>query len=114
MVKLISGKNSPVDPETVKFEPFSDWVLLQRIDDLVTDGGIAMPEGSGINPPRGRVIKAGPGRVTETGAAIEMPFGAGDVVWILGSGVVQPMQITLSGREFILVRARDLCGKVPA
>lgn len=110
MVQLIEKALPPINPDLIKFRPFLDWVLVEPIARKATDGGIALPDGSDPDPPRGRVVKCGPGRVTETGAPIEMPVKVGDEVYMMGASPIQPIELSFCHRKFILVRGRDLIG----
>jgi co-chaperonin GroES (HSP10) len=110
MVQMIQPKQEPINPALIKFRPFSDWVLVEPIERRSTEGGIALPDGSDPDPPRGRVVKCGQGRQTETGEKIPMPVEVGDEVYMMGASPIQPIELSFCRRKFILVRARDLIG----
>lgn len=109
MVALINKSSAPIDPKDVKFEPAHDWLLIQPIEKTITSGGIALPDGAEVDPPRGKVLKAGPGRVTELNQLVENPFKPGDEVMLQFHGDV--LNLSLHGRKMVIVRARDVLGR---
>lgn len=109
MVALINKSSLPIEPKDVKFEPSLDWLLIQPIEKTITSGGIALPDGAEVDPPRGKILKAGPGRFTELGQLIEHGFKSGDEVMLTFHG--DHLSMTLHGRKMLIVRARDVLGK---
>lgn len=99
----------------VNFKPLYDFVLIDIIPDNLTAGGIAIPETAHRSNSRGRVVKAGPGKMSEEGNLIEMPVKEGDIVFMhFNEGpMFRAGTINLEGHEYFLVRARDLIGVQP-
>lgn len=108
MVALIE-KDVAVDPDQIRFQPTGDFILVEPIRRKQTFGGLALPDGAEIEPPRGKVVKAGPGRVSEEGKLLPMSVGVGDEVY-MHFVYQQPMSMTFFGKEYVLVRARDVVG----
>lgn len=101
------------DLRPVPFEPFHDILLVQELPRGLTPGGLAVPETADLDPPKGRVVKAGPGKRSEfDGTLIPMQTVAGDVVY-LGGPFMKGIKINLAGTEYVLIRDRDTLGKVP-
>lgn len=92
----------------IDFVPVADFILVEPIEKGQTRGGIALPEGVDPDPPKAKVLRVGPGRVSEMGARIPMPVAEGDVVYALAAGTTVP--INLGGRKCVILRARDLIG----
>lgn len=63
----------------MNFEPLRDIVLIQREQPETQIGSIVIA-GNKEEPPRGTVLVAGPGRITEDGTKIEMTVKPGDRV----------------------------------
>jgi chaperonin GroES len=102
----------------VPFAPLGDNVLLEPILVKETPGGIQLPDSSQAEGPnKARVIAVGPGRLNEQGERLPMPVAAGDVVYatfVLGGSRYAPMKVTLNGRDYFVLSAGSLLGKVPA
>lgn len=99
------------DYSQLDFQPLNDYVLIDPIKVNETEGGIALPEGAQTGPPKGRVAKVGPGRVSEEGKVIPPPVQPGDVVYMI-LPYNQVPGITLDGHDYAMVRARDLIAVV--
>jgi co-chaperonin GroES (HSP10) len=104
---------------SVNFKPLADFVLIEPIPKNMTPGGLALPDDAKTGPTLGRVIKVGPGRVTETGFNIPVDVQEGNVVY-LAFAYQEPMQIDLpdvdlarerTEKKYLLCRSRDLMGK---
>ena len=106
MSKLDLSKAATI-PGDVDLRPLSDFVLLEPIEKGQTAGGIALPAGVDPEPPKAKVLKVGPGRVSEMGTLIPMPVAEGDVVYALAINQ-NAIGMTLKGRKCVLIRARDL------
>jgi chaperonin GroES len=71
----------------MKVQPLSDCVLVRRCEPQdKTSGGILMPDIAKNVKPRlgatkGKVLQAGPGRLTDDQARMPMTVKAGDTVW---------------------------------
>lgn len=94
----------------VNFQPQADYILFDPIPQNMTEGGIALPEGANPDPPKARIVKAGPGRYSEEGVLMPMNVAEGDVVYMMFA-YQQPAKITLGGKEYGIARARDVIGK---
>jgi chaperonin GroES len=94
---------------TIPFRPLSDFVLVKPIPPGETAGGIAIPDGAVVDPPKGTVVKVGPGRVTEEGVENPMPVKVGDKVY-LHFAYSQPIEIAFGGEAYLITRGRDIIG----
>ena len=96
------------------FEPIGDYCIIEPLNANETAGGIALPDGTQIETPRGRVLKVGPGIHTQTGAFLEPLVKAGDIV--AGAVMVKDAYGSMlwkeGGKEYRIVRTRDLMGKI--
>lgn len=101
----------------VNFVPTSDWLLIEPIaSNMTASGKIALPDGVDDGAPKGRVIKAGPGRANElTGDLIYMPVSVGQVVLLsFLRGAPYMDDVPLCGKKFWIARARDVVGTFDA
>lgn len=100
--------------DQLTFEPIGDYCLVKPLNPNMTAGGIALPDGSRIDVPRGLVLKVGPGRDTEMGMFLSPIVEVGDVV--AGTAMVKDRFATMEweegGETYLIVRSRDLMGKV--
>jgi chaperonin GroES len=65
----------------VKLQPLGDRVVVKPIErEEVTKGGIVLPDTVKEKPQEGKVLAAGPGRLSEDGKRIAMDVTVGDVV----------------------------------
>jgi co-chaperonin GroES (HSP10) len=101
--------------EAVDFEPVSDFMLIYKHEKNTTAGGLALPDGVETGPPKGVVVKAGPGRMNELGTAlVPMPVQEGDTVYCCFNMMDPrgPPELTFGGKHYMVVAARHLIGKV--
>ena len=95
----------------IPFEPEADFILFELLPQGETAGGIALPEGASESETQKlRVLKVGPGRVTEEGQLIPPTVKPGDVVYIFPQ-YHAPIGMVLGGKRYILARNRDVVGK---
>jgi chaperonin GroES len=91
-----------------KFVPLQDFILVDPQKRNQTAGGLAIPDGADPEPLRGKVIKCGPGRMTEFGAVIPMPVNPDDTIFLLAQQ--PPAELSFGNKKYLLFRARDLIG----
>ena len=98
--------------DNVDFEPVGDFVLLLPIAAGKTTGGIALPEGVAMDFPKARVIKVGPGRLTDYGVTIPCCVKPGDIVYEAFT-CQHAGRIKLGTKEYTVVKSRDIVGTMP-
>ena len=86
-----------MERERLEFEPILDFILIRPLPQGQTRGGIALPDGADVDPPKGLVVAAGPGRKTEYGAFIENCVQAGETVYLAFS-CQQAGKVSLGGK----------------
>ena len=96
----------------VNFDPTADFVLIRPIVEGMTAGGLAIPEGASVDQPRGIVVASGPGRTTEYGVNVPNCVEVGDEVY-LAFACREAGSVKLGGKDYMIVRQRDIIGKVP-
>jgi chaperonin GroES len=95
----------------VKIKPLADRIVIEPSDDEVsqTAGGIYIPDTAKEKPQTGKVVAAGPGRVTDDGNTIAMTVKVGDsVVYSKYAGT----EYTEGGTEYLVVRESDILATI--
>ncbi len=66
----------------VSFKPLGNRIVIEPTEDdeQVSSGGIYIPDTAKEKPQEGKVVAAGPGRMTDDGNRIPMELAVGDVV----------------------------------
>ncbi|OGT07590.1 MAG: co-chaperone GroES [Gammaproteobacteria bacterium GWF2_41_13] len=91
----------------LKFRPLHDRVLIERIEEEVSKGGIVIPDHAKEKPSRGKVLAAGKGKILEDGSVKALDVKVGDVVLF---GKYAGTEVKLDGKEYIVMREDDLMG----
>ena len=66
----------------VSFKPLGNRIVIEpsEDDEQMSSGGIYIPDTAKEKPQEGKVVAAGPGRMTDDGNRIPMELAIGDVV----------------------------------
>jgi chaperonin GroES len=95
---------------SMNIRPLHDRVIIQRIEEHKTAGGIVIPETVGDKPQRGKVIAAGPGKY-EDGNLRKLDVKIGDEVLF---GKYSGTEVKVNGKDFLVMREEDIMGVVEA
>ncbi|MBE0430268.1 MAG: co-chaperone GroES [Dehalococcoidia bacterium] len=92
-----------------KIEPLGDRVVIKPTPkEEVSKGGIVLPDTAQEKPQEGKIIAAGPGRLTEDGKRIAMDVKKGDkVIYSKYAGT----EFKLDGEELVIMREGDILAK---
>ena len=92
-----------------KIEPLGDRVVIKATaKEEVSKGGIVLPDTAQEKPQEGKVIAAGPGRLTDDGKRIAMDVKKGDkVIYSKYAGT----EFKLDGEELVIMREGDILAK---
>jgi chaperonin GroES len=96
----------------MKLVPLEDRVVVQIIEqEMVTAGGIVLPDTAKEKPSKGRVVAVGPGKYSDKGDLIPMPVKEGDlVVFAKYAGT----ELKLDGEDYLVLRGlNDIIGVIP-
>jgi len=93
----------------VHIDPLSDRVVVmpEEVDEK-TASGIILPDTAKEKPQMGKIIAAGPGKVSENGNVVKMTLKAGDKVLY---GKYSGTEITLDNSEVLIMRESDILAK---
>lgn len=92
-----------------KIEPLGDRVVIRPTPkEEVSKGGIVLPDTAQEKPQEGKIIAAGPGRLTEDGKRIAMEVKKGDkVIYSKYAGT----EFKLDDEDLVIMREGDILGK---
>jgi chaperonin GroES len=92
-----------------KIEPLGDRVVIKPTPkEEVSKGGIVLPDTAKEKPQEGKIIAAGPGRLTEDGKRIAMEVKKGDkVIYSKYAGT----EFKLDDEELVIMREGDILAK---
>jgi len=92
----------------VKYAPVDDRLFVLRDSpEKVTEAGIVIPDTSQKVPTSGRVVAAGPGRMTDAGNRIPLAITRGDhVIFSSFAGT----EIEIDGVKFLILHEHDVLG----
>jgi len=93
----------------VKLQPLGDRIVVKPIErEEMTKGGIVLPDTVKEKPQEGKVLAAGPGRLSDDGKRIAMDVKVGDVVLYVKYGGTE---VKIDGEELIILRESDILAK---
>jgi chaperonin GroES len=93
----------------VKLQPLGDRIVVKPIErEEVTKGGIVLPDTVKEKPQEGKILAAGPGRLSDDGKRIAMEVKVGDVVLYVKYGGTE---VKIDGEELMILRESDILAK---
>jgi chaperonin GroES len=93
----------------VKLQPLGDRLVVKPLEgEEKTRGGIILPDTAKEKPQEGKVLAAGPGRMTEDGKRVAMEVKVGDVVLYVKYGGTE---VKIDGEELMVLRESDILAK---
>ena len=95
--------------KNVHIDPLSDRVVVMPEDpEEKTASGIILPDTAQEKPQMGKIVAAGPGKVSDNGSVVKMSVQKGDQVLY---GKYSGTEITLDGSEVLIMRESDILAK---
>jgi len=102
---MAKTKDAPLN-----LRPLDDRIVVEQIEaEEKTTGGILLPDTAKQKPQQGKVIAAGPGRLSEKGERLALNVKVGDTVLF---GKYSGSDVEVSGRELKILRENDILAKV--
>ena len=99
------------------FTPAGDGVLIRLLEQRMTAGGLALPDGSsdGKTPPRGQIIKVGPGVMNyRKGDGTRLPIDPevkpGKTIYPIIHSGAHFVRLEVGDEKYIVVSAQGLIG----
>ena len=94
----------------VHIDPLYDRVVVMPEDaEEKTASGIILPDTAQEKPQMGKIVAAGPGKVSDNGNVVKMSLQSGDKVLY---GKYSGTEITLDGTEVLIMRESDILAKL--
>ena len=90
----------------MNIRPLHDRVIIERLDESVTPGGIFIPANASEKPQRGKVVAAGLGKY-ENGVLRKLDVKVGDQVLF---GKYSGTEVKINGKDLLVMREEDIMG----
>ena len=92
----------------MSIKPLHDRVVIERLEEeLMSAGGIVIPDSAKEKPMRGKVVSIGPGKMLDNGNIVPLGVKAGDEVLF---GKYSGTEIKIEGKELVVMREDDIMG----
>ena len=90
----------------LSLKPLSDRVVIEEAAaEEKSSGGIILPDTAQEKPQQGTVVAVGPGKVSDSGALIEMSVKEGDKILY---GKYSGTEVNVAGTDYIIMRESDI------
>ena len=90
----------------LSLKPLSDRVVIEAAAaEEKSSGGIILPDTAQEKPQQVTVVAVGPGKVSDTGALIEMSVKEGDKILY---GKYSGTEVNVAGTDYIIMRESDI------
>ena len=93
----------------MKFRPLHDRVVVKRLEEHKTKGGIIIPDTVKEKPQEGEILSVGPGGRDEAGKLIPIDIQVGDRVLF---GKWSGTEVKIDGEDLLIMKESDIFGVV--
>jgi len=94
----------------VKVKPLGDRVVVQVVEEEeVTESGIVLPDTAKDKPQQGEILAVGTGKMLDNGERVPLEVDEGDVIIF---SKFAGTEVTLEGKEVLILNERDILAKV--
>ena len=98
------------DTKALNLRPLDDRVVVEAADaEEKTAGGILLPDTAKQKPQQGKVVAAGPGKLSDKGVRTAVAVKVGDVVLY---GKYSGSDVEVNNKELKILRESDILAKV--
>ena len=94
----------------MNIRPLHDRVVVRRVEEQKTAGGIVLPGSAQEKPTRGEILAAGNGRILENGEVRPLDVKVGDTVIFKDGYGVEKQKI--DGEEVLIMSESDILAVV--
>lgn len=91
----------------MKLRPLHDRILIKRIEEEITKGGIVIPDNAKEKPIQGKVIAIGTGKILDDGKKLPLTVKVGDIVLF---GKYSGTDVKLEDEELVVMKEEDILG----
>ena len=89
-----------------KIKPLADRVVVTPLeDDEQMRGGLYIPDTAKEKPQQGKIVAAGPGKLSDENTRVELDVEVGQTVLY---GKYSGTDVTIDGEEFLILRESDI------
>ncbi len=89
-----------------KIKPLADRVVVTPLeDDEQMRGGLYIPDTAKEKPQQGKIVAAGPGKLSDENERIELDVEVGQTVLY---GKYSGTDVTIDGEDFLILRESDI------
>ena len=86
--------------------PLADRVIVEPLEAAEkTAGGLYIPDNAKEKPQKGRIVAAGPGKLSDAGSLMKMEVKAGDTILY---GKYSGTEVQIEGKEYLIMRESDI------
>ena len=91
----------------MNIKPLADRVVVQpaEAEEEAKQGSIIIPDTAKEKPQEGKIVAAGPGKVSESGTKVKMEVKVGDKVLY---GKYSGTEVTVDGEDYLIMRESDI------
>jgi chaperonin GroES len=94
----------------MKIRPLNDRVLVKRLsEEVMTKGGIIIPDSAQEKPAEGEVVAVGPGKLEDNGKRVAPGVKAGEKVLFSKYGGTE---VKIEGEDYLIMREDDILGVI--
>ena len=87
-------------------KPLADRVIVEPLEAAEkTAGGLYIPDNAKEKPQKGRIVAAGPGKLSDRGSLLKLEVKAGDTVLY---GKYSGTEVVIEGKEYLIMRESDV------
>ena len=92
--------------ESMNIKPLSDRVVIEPLEaEEKTSGGIYLPDTAKEKPQMGKVVAAGPGKISDAGQKIAMEVKVNDKILY---GKYSGTDVNIEGKDYLIMRESDI------
>ena len=89
----------------MKLRPLRDRVIVRRLEEEKTKGGIIIPDTAKEKPQQGEIIAVGNGKILENGTTVPLTVKEGDKVLF---SKYAGNEVKVEGEELLIMREDDI------
>ena len=89
----------------MKINPLYDRILVERVQETTTKGGIVIPDTATEKPIRGKILAVGQGKTLDNGDVRALAVKTGDEVLF---GKYAGTEVKVDGEELLIIREEDV------
>ena len=91
---------------SLNIKPLADRVVVKSAPaEEVSSGGIILPDTAQEKPQQGTIVAVGPGKISDSGALIDMTLKTGDKILY---GKYSGTEVNVEGTDYIIMRENDI------